>query len=501
MTNSFPTLTAAEAASLIEHGQSVAFSGFTPAGAPKAIPLAIAERAVAAHQAGHEFQIGVLTGASTGPSLDGALSKARAMKFRTPYQTNADLRDRINAGQTPYFDLHLSMMPQVTRYGFLGHVDVAVIEAADIMSGGGIVLTSGVGAAPTFCNLADRVLIELNRHHPATVLGLHDIYEPANPPNRKQIPVYTPSDRIGSPIITIDPAKIVGVVETDLEDEARGFSEVTPLTETIGNNVAEFLSGQLKAGMIPRPFLPIQSGVGDIANSVLGAMGRNPGIPPFEMYTEVIQDSVVDLIEQERVTFASSCSFTVTPPALRRVYDNLKFFRQRVVLRPQEISNSPEVIRRLGVISINTAIEVDIFGNVNSTHVMGRKLMNGIGGSGDFTRNAYLSIFTCPSIAKGGKISTIVPLVSHVDHSEHSVQIIATEFGVADLRGKSPFERANEIIEKCAHPEYRELLHSYVQIVEGGHTPQTLSAAFKMHEQFQKTGDMRGCRWDAPVVA
>jgi acetyl-CoA hydrolase len=215
------------------------------------------------------------------------------------------------------------------------------------------------------------------------------------------------------------------------------------------------------------------------------------------MYTEVIQDSVVDLIERERVTFASSCSFTVTPPVLKRVYDNLRWFRSRVILRPQEISNSPEVIRRLGIISINTAIEVDIFGNVNSTHVMGRKLMNGIGGSGDFTRNAYLSVFTCPSTAKGGKISTIVPLVSHVDHSEHSVQIIATEYGVADLRGKSPFERANEIIDRCAHPEYRELLRSYLTIVEGGHTPQTLSAAFRMHEQFQKTGDMHGCSWDS----
>ena len=501
MSAPFPVLTAAEAASLIQHGQNVGFSGFTPAGAPKAVPLALAERAAAAHKAGREFQIGVLTGASTGPSLDGALAKAQAMRFRTPYQTNADLRDRINAGETRFFDLHLSLMPQVTRYGFLGKVDIAVVEAADLTAGGGILLTSGVGAAPTFCNLADRVIVELNRHHPASLLGLHDIYEPLDPPHRKQIPIYTPSDRIGSPIVTIDPHKIMGVVETDLEDEARGFSETSPLTETIGNNVAEFLASQLACGKIPQPFLPIQSGVGDIANSVLGALGSHPGIPPFEMYTEVIQDSVIGLIEQGRVRFASSCSFTVTPPALRRVYDNLKFFRSRVVLRPQEISNSPEVIRRLGIISINTAIEVDIFGNVNSTHVMGRKLMNGIGGSGDFTRNAYLSVFTCPSTAKGGKISTIVPLVSHVDHSEHSVQIIATEFGVADLRGKSPFERANEIIEKCAHPEYRELLHSYVTIVEGGHTPQTLSAAFRMHEQFQNTGDMRGCHWDVPVMA
>ena len=69
-------------------------------------------------------------------------------------------------------------------------------------------------------------------------------------------------------------------------------------------------------------------------------------------------------------------------------------------------------------------------------------MMNGIGGSGDFTRNAYISIFTCPSVAKEGKISAIVPMVSHLDHSEHSVNIIITEQGVADLRGKSPKERA-----------------------------------------------------------
>jgi propionyl-CoA:succinyl-CoA transferase len=495
MIASFPELTPAEAAALIQNGMNVGFSGFTPAGTPKAIPMAIADRANAEHAAGRDFKIGILTGASTGPSLDGALAKANAIKFRTPYQTNSDLRESINSGETPFFDLHLSMMPQITRYGFLGQVDVAVIEVADITAGGGLVLTSGVGVTPTFCRMAPKIIVELNRHHPPEILGLHDLYEPADPPHRREIPVYRPSDRIGSPIITVDPSKIVGVVVTDLEDEARGFSEVSPLTERIGNNVAEFLVSQLKKGLIPGSFLPIQSGVGDIANSVLGAMGRNPGIPPFEMYTEVLQDSVIDLLQSERVKFASSCSLTVTPPALKRLYADLKFFRQRVMLRPQEISNNPEVVRRLGLVSINTAIEVDIFGNVNSTHVMGRKLMNGIGGSGDFTRNAYLSIFTCPSSAKAGKISTIVPLVSHLDHNEHSVGIIVTEHGVADLRGKSPTQRANEIIEKCAHPDFRAQLKSYMKIVEGAHTPHTLSKAFGMHEQFERTGDMRNCEW------
>jgi propionyl-CoA:succinyl-CoA transferase len=496
---SFPVLTPAEAAGMIRHGETVGFSGFTPSGAPKAIPLALADAATVEHDAGRDFQIGVLTGASTGPSLDGALAKAGAIAFRTPYQTNDDLRNRINQGKTAFYDMHLSLMPQVTRYGFLGKVDWAVVEACDITEGGGIVLTSGVGATPTFCNQAERILIEVNRAHPPTLLGLHDIYEPLDPPRRHEIPIYSPSERIGSPIIAVPPKKIMGVVETNLPDEARGFTSGNAATQQIGINVAEFLAAQIAEGRIPRSFLPIQSGVGDMANSILLALGSHPDIPAFQMYTEVIQDAVVELIERERVTFASGCSLTVTNPILQRVYGNLDWFRSRIVLRPQEITNSPEIVRRLGIVSVNTALEVDIFGNVNSTHVMGRKMMNGIGGSGDFTRNAYLSTFTCPSTAKGGKISTIVPLVSHMDHSEHSVQVVATEFGVADLRGKSPYQRAIEIISKCAHPDFRDLLMSYLTIVEGAHTPHTLSAAFGMHEEFQRSGDMRNTRWEEAV--
>ena len=81
----------------------------------------------------------------------------------------------------------------------------------------------------------------------------------------------------------------------------------------------------------------------------------------------------------------------------------------------------------------------------------------GIGGSGDFTRNAYVSIFSCPSSQKGGKISTIVPLVTHMDHSEHSVQIVVTEHGVAHLYGKNLRQRARAMID-IAHPDHREWL-------------------------------------------
>ena len=492
---SYPDLTAEEAAALISHGDIVGFSGFTPAGAAKAIPAAIAKRATAEHEAGREFQIGVVTGASTGDSLDGELARAGAVLFRTPYQSDKYLRAAINKRQTHFFDMHLSMLPQAVRYGFLGEFSFAVVEAAAVREDGSIVPTTSVGATNTFCNVADKILIELNEQHPPELEGLHDIYEPLDPPHRREVPIYCCSDRIGTPTLKVDPSKIAGVVRTKRPDEVGGFKEPDETTKTIGENVADFLASELEQGRIPEDFLPIQSGVGNIANAVLGALGANATIPPFEMYSEVIQDSVIGLMRSGDIKFGSATSLTVSPQILESIYQDLPFFKERILLRPQEISNHPEVVRRLGIISINTAIEVDIWGNVNSTHVMGNNLMNGIGGSGDFTRNAYISIFTCPSTAKGGAISTIVPLVSHLDHSEHSVQAIITEQGIADLRGKDPVERAVEIVDRCAHPDYREQLHAYFENTRDGHTPQTLQTVFAMHQAFLSKKDMRGVTW------
>ena len=293
----------------------------------------------------------------------------------------------------------------------------------------------------------------------------------------------------------MDPAKIVGIVENNMDDQVKAFTEPDETTRTIGNRVAHFLAGEIKAGRLPASFLPIQSGVGNIANALLGALGENPDIPAFEMYTEVIQDSVIGLMREGNVKFASGCSLTVSPEVLHGIYADWDFFKDKLVLRPQEISNNPEVARRLGLITINTALEADLFGNINSTHVLGTKMMNGIGGSGDFTRNAFLSIYTCPSEAKGGKISAIVPMVSHLDHSEHSVKILVTEQGVADLRGKSPIQKAQTIIENCVHPDYKQLLWDYLKLSKGGNTPHTLSACFNMHQEFAASGDMRNTRW------
>ncbi|GHT33288.1 acetyl-CoA hydrolase [Bacteroidia bacterium] len=489
-------ITAEEAASFVHNDDNVGFSGFTPAGNPKAVPVAIAKKAREEHEKGNPFQIGMFTGASTGDKLDGELARAKAIKFRTPYQSNKDLRALLNARETAYYDLHLSEIAQMLRYGFLGKVDVAIIEASDVTENGEIVPTAAVGITPTICKLADRIIVELNDKHPKAIRGMHDIYELQDPPYRHEIPIYTASDRIGVPYVKVDPAKIVGVVRTSEPNEVGAFTPLDEATLAIGRNVAAFLVSEIKVGRLPKEFVPLQSGVGNVANAVLGCMGENPDIPAFNVYTEVIQDSVIKLMKSGRVKFASGCSLTVSNEVLEDIYANLDFFKDKILLRPQEISNNPEVARRLGLVAINTALEADIFGNINSTHVSGTRMMNGIGGSGDFTRAAMVSIFTTPSTAKDGKISAFVPMVSHLDHNEHSVKVIITEYGVADLRGKSPIQRARIIIDNCVHPDYRPLLNEYLEKGIKGQTPQDLKSCFAFHLELAKSGDMRNVKWE-----
>ena len=492
---SYRYLSAAEAASLIRDGELLGLSGFTPAGSPKGIIAELAKLAEEKHATGEHFQVGVISGASTGDSCDGQLARAKAMSFRAPYTTNVDFRKAVNNGEINYTDIHLSQVAQRIRSGFLGRINTAIIEACDVTADGRIYLTAAGGISPTIARLADRILIELNAFHSKNLIGIHDLYELERPPYRRPVPIENADDRIGLPYIQVEPSKIKGIVEVNLPDEARQFVEPDEITTQIGQNVANFLAADMRTGTIPSTFLPLQSGVGNIANAVLNALGSNPNIPPFEMYTEVIQNSVIKLIKEGRIKFGSTCSLTVTNDCLQDIYDNMNFFSHKLILRPSEISNSPEVVRRLGVISMNTAIEADIYGNVNSTHICGTKMMTGIGGSGDFTRNAYISIFTCPSTAKGGKISSIVPMVSHLDHSEHSVNVIITEQGVADLRGKSPMARAKTVIENCAHPDYKQLLWDYLKISTKGQTSHNLAASFGMHQTFLNEGDMHLTDW------
>ncbi len=483
-------LAAQEAAELIRHNDLVAFSGFTPAGAAKAVPRAIAKRADRLHAAGVPFQIRVLTGASTGASLDDTLAEADAISWRAPYQSSRPLRSRINDGSVSFVDMHVSHLPQSVLFGFFGEVDMAVIEAADVTSDGRVYLTTSIGASPTFLQAAKKVIIELNRRQSIRISEMSDILIPKRPPFSHALDIDHPLERIGKPYVRIDPDKIVGIVETDELDELGHFTPPNSVSQSIASHVVDFLLRELAAGRIPPDFLPMQCGVGNVANAIMRGIGDNPEIPDFLMYSEVLQSSGFDLIRSGRVRGASTCALTLTPAQMDVLDEQVDFFASRIVLRPQEISNNPAVVRKLGVIAMNTALEVDLYGHVNSTHVVGRTMINGIGGSGDFARNAYLAIFVCPSVAKAGTISAIVPMCTHVDHNEHTVHAIATEYGLADLRGLAPKERAASIIENCAHPAYRDYLLGYLHEAGPGHIRHNLQRCFELHRNLEESGSM-----------
>lgn len=478
-----------QAAMLVKDGMVVGASGFTPSGYPKAVPLAIAERA----KKGEKLKLSLYTGASIGPEVDGAWAEAGILVKRLPYHTNATIRDSINKGEVQYIDMHLSHSTQYLNYGFLPKVDIAIVEALAVTEEGNLIPTSGIGNTPAFVKNADQVIVEINLLKPMEMEGMADIYMTENPPSRKPIPVETPGDRIGTPYITCGWDKIAAIVITQMQDKTRPLAAVTETEKKISENIIQFLKEEVKAGRLSNSLLPLQSGVGSVANAVLYGLCESE-FENLTCYTEVVQDSMLDLLRSGKATIASTTSLSPSPEALVKFEEEIEFFKKKIILRPQEISNNPEVARRLGVIAMNTAIEADIYGNVNSTHIMGTKMMNGIGGSGDFARNAALTIFSTASTAKNGEISSIVPMVSHVDHTEHDVMVLVTEQGYADLRGLCPRERAIKIIENCAHPDYREMLMDYYKRADASgpkHTPHLLEEALSWHSRFLKTGSMK----------
>ncbi|NCU19784.1 acetyl-CoA hydrolase/transferase family protein [Candidatus Falkowbacteria bacterium] len=479
-------VTADEAALLIRDGMTVGMSGFTRAGEAKAVPMALAARAKT-----EPLKITLMTGASLGNDLDKTLTEAHVLARRIPFQSDPALRRAINHGEVMFIDQHLSETVEMLRTHQLPAVDVAVIEAVAITESGGIVPTTSVGNSASFAILAEKVIVEINLNQPAALEGLHDIYIPTYRPNRLPIPVVTPESRVGLPFIPVPPEKIAAIVVTEKLDSSATILEPDHHTRAIARHLGDFLLHEVKMRRLDHSLQPLQAGIGTIANAVLHGFLDTP-FHNLKMYSEVLQDSTFDLFDSGKLIFASGSSITLSAGKYQEVLPRLAEYKPRLILRPQEISNHPEVVRRLGLICINTALEFDIYGNVNSTHVMGSHMMNGIGGSGDFARNAYLSVFVTKSEAKGGLISSVVPMVSHVDHTEHDVDILVTEVGLADLRGLAPRERAKTIIANCVHPEWRPALQDYFEraCARGGHTPHVLEEALSWHARLRETGRM-----------
>ena len=488
-------MSAEQAAALIPIGAHVGMSGFTGAGYPKAVPQALATRLSALHAAGQTgASIHLWTGASTAPELDGVLAQAHGIQMRLPYQSDPSCRQLINAGQMRYTDMHLSHVAPMVGAGFLGPLDVAVIEVVGILPDGRLIPSTSVGNNKTWLDQAQHVILEVNLQQNPALEGMHDIDQGTHwPPLGEPIALRKASDRIGTPYLPCDPSKVIAVVITDQADHHAAFDAPDDVSSRIAAHIIDFLQQEVKAARLPPNLLPLQSGVGNTANAVLAGLNQGP-FENLSAYTEVLQDGMLAMLRSGKLDFASSTALSLSPEAAAEFNAHIDFYRQRIVLRPEEISNHPELIRRLGVIAMNAMIEADIYGNVNSTHLMGSAIMNGIGGSGDFARNARLSFFMSPSVAKGGKISCIVPMVSHHDHTEHDVQVIVTEQGLADLRGLAPTQRARLIVERCAHPAFRPQLLDYMERAQhsgaGLHTPHLLDEALSWHSRYLKTGQM-----------
>ena len=487
-------MSAEEAANLIRDGETVAVSGFTPSGCPKAVPLALAGQVRSGQR---KLRLGLFSGASTGDELDSAWAEQDMIAFRLPYMTSKALRSAVNGGSpqgVAYTDLHLGFVAQNARYGFYGPIRTAIIEAAAITEEGNLIPTTALGCSQTWIDLAQQVIVELNLRQPGELEGFHDVYRLQDPPARQPIPLTDAAERIGVPYLSCPREKIAAVVISDLPEKPRPLAPEDEVSKKIAQNIVAFLKNEKAAGRLSADVCPLQSGVGSVANAVLLGL-KDSDFAHMRFFSEVMQDGILDLIDAGKADMASATSLSLSEAGMARLLENLEQYRGRILLRDSEISNNGEVIRRLGVIAMNTAVEADIYGNVNSSQMNGTSVYNGIGGSGDYARNSAVSIFMTNSVAKNGKISSIVPMVTHVDHSEHDVDVLVTEQGYADLRGLSPKQRAVRIIENCAHPDYRPQLRAYFEAAcaatRGAQTPHLLDRCFSFHQQLKKTGSMR----------
>ncbi len=466
----------------------VGTGGFGSVGYPKRVPGELGR--LLAESGG---KLVVLTGASA-YGMDDVLASQGVVERRYPYMNNPRLRRLIEEGVVHFMDYHLGEWPMLVEAGWLHRwapngLDLAIVEAARVYEDG-FVPTGSVGAIPAWVEHARHIIIEVNRDVDPGIEGLHDIYRPRP---GEPIPIRGVGDRVGEPIVRVPRGKLLAIVESSGVDHGGEPAEPGPVEKGIAENLLEFLQEEVSAGRLPETLYPLESGVGVVNDAVFKALGE-AGFHGLKAWTEVVQDSLLNLYESGQMEVMSCTSLMLTPGNLERLYSEAHRYRRDIILRPQDVTNSIEVIRRLRVIAINTAVEIDIYGNVNSTHILGSRLINGIGGSGDYARGAYLSIFIAPSTRKAGRISSIVPMVTHVDTPDHDVDVIVTEQGYCDLRGLSPRERAELVIERCAHPDYRDMLWEYYRraLERGGHIPVDLDHAFDLHRRLRDTGSMRG---------
>ncbi len=472
VTGDVPRQAPSTAAGQIDADATVTVSGFGSVGYPKAVPLALAESE-------RDLSLTVISGGSVGDEIDTALVEADAIERRFPFQAQSAIRDAINDGSVSFHDRYISSLGDEVAAGDFGGVDVAVIEAVAVGEDWLIPSTS-IGHTPAYVAAADRLVVEVNDAQPLSLQHLHDVYRRALPPEREPIPLSRPDEHIGSSRVRFDPSKLAAVVRSERPDTPYSFREPGETERAISANLADFLAAELDRNPIFRDSIHFQFGVGSVGNAMIDTITAvDFGERDVHYLGEVFQDGLLDLLEAGRVESASATSLALSTEGQDRLFADLESYATDVVVRPASVSNSPEVIDRFGVVGVNSALSVDIYGHANATHIGGSHIVNGIGGSTDFNRNCPLAIVALPSVTDGG-VSRVVPMVAHVDNTEHDVDVIVTEHGLADLRGRSPRERARTMIAECAHPDVRDDLRAYRERAgkTAGNIPHDLETAF-----------------------
>ncbi|QKY16754.1 acetyl-CoA hydrolase/transferase C-terminal domain-containing protein [Halorubrum sp. CBA1229] len=472
-----PTVDAEAAAAALDPDATVLTSGFGSVGYPKAIPLALASSP-------RGLSLTLVASGNVGDEIDVDLVESGAVERRFSYQSSRVARDLTNRREVSFSDRNASSIGDEVQHGGMVDPDVAIVEAVAVGEDWFVPSTS-LGQVPAFVEAADRLYVELNRRQPLELQALHDIYRPDAPPNRDPVPISDPGERIGTTHVSFDPEKLAGVVETDIADSTYTFRDPTDDDLAIAENLGAFLDAEMERSPVFEDAVHLQFGVGSLGNALMGELKElDFGGRDVVYFGELIQDGLLDMLDDGRLECASATSMALTDEGQQRLFENVERYAEDVVLRPADVSNHPGVIDQFGVVGVNSAIEFDIYGNVNSTHVGGKQMINGVGGSADFNRNSLVTVCALPSALKGGEVSRVVPMTFHVDHTEHDVDVFVTEQGVADVRGLSPVERAERIIENCAHPEFAPELRSYLDDVreQDNHIPHDVQRAAEWHE-------------------
>lgn len=477
------TVCAEEAAMYIKNGMTVAISGYSSSSYPRAVPQAIAKR----KSNGEALSLNLISGSALS-QLDELLSDVVAR--RVPLQGGKSMAKHINNGSCHYVEQQICRIVRLLESGKLGKIDVAIIEACAVDESGHIYLGSSIGIAPLLMEIADKIIIECNAAIPKEVAKLHDIFLPGTPPNRRPIPFSKINERVGQTTIQAPIDKIKYIVQTDIQPEPEPHRAPSEEILKTVQNLMKFLSKEYPLDG-PKKLPPIQTGFGQLAEAITDAM-HGSEYQDIEFYAGGLLESHMEMIASGKAKAATATYMQFTPRTAE-LFRNIEGLENKLVLRNLDVINEAETTSRFGILALNSCVEADIYGNVNSSHICGNRVVNGIGGGASFAQNAGLSVMLLPSTSKKGNISTIVPMVAHTDISEHDIDVIITDQGFADLRGLDDLERANAIIENCAAEEYKSLLRQYLEgAIEkyGGHHPQDMTEAAKWHERLRTTGSM-----------